>query len=252
MKLFLPTLAAAFRIAVFISCILFYTVSNAQPANDNCANAVLLVSNSACVNTAGTVLNATSSAVAVAPCTGNPNDDVWYRFVTTSTDHTITLSNIGANLNTSGARFQVFSGTCGTLTSIGCGVGTTPLTLTTLARNTTYYIRVYSAGAAAIASSAGFNICVTHPAAPAPLIDLGKSFINVSKPIGGTVETNDILEIRASVVVRAASFDSCSFTDVVPAGTSYVAGSLKVLTNEGKRSKHLQMQNLMHRMMKAG
>ncbi|MBC7875226.1 MAG: T9SS type A sorting domain-containing protein, partial [Ferruginibacter sp.] len=154
---------------------------------------------------------------------------------TTSTDHTITLSNIGANLNTSGARLQLFSGTCAGLTSVACG--TTSISVTTLARSTTYYIRVYSAGAGALTSNAGFNICVTHPAAPTPLIDLGKSFINISKPSGGTVEPNDILEIRASVVVRAASFDSCRFTDIVPAGTSYIASSLKVLTNEGKSYK---------------
>lgn len=236
MKLFLPTLVLGFRIAIFITGLLFCTTVYAQiPANDNCAASVLLTSNSSCVNTAGTVQNATSSGVAVAPCTGNPNDDVWYRFVTTSTDHTITLSNIGANLNTSGARLQLFSGTCAGLTSVACG--TTSIAITTLARNTIYYIRVYSAGTTAITSNGGFNICVTHPAAPAPQIDLGKSFINISKPTGGTVETNDILEIRASIVVRSASFDSCSFTDIVPTGTTYIANSLKVLTNEGKTYK---------------
>jgi hypothetical protein len=238
MKLFLPALTGAFRtIVFFISVLLFSSGAFAQPANDNCATSVLLVSNSACVNTAGTVQNATSSGVAVAPCTGVADDDVWYRFVTTSTDHTITLSSLGSNLNTSGARFQLFSGTCASLTSIACGIGTTPLALTTLARNTTYYIRVYSAGNTILTSNAGFNICVTHPAAPTQQIDLGKSFINVSKPTGGTVETNDILEIRASVVVRSASFDSCQFTDIVPAGTSYIPGSLKILTNEGKTYK---------------
>ena len=96
---------------------------------------------------------------------------------------------------------------------------------------------MYSAGGTVLTSNAGFNICVTHPTAAIPQIDLGKSFINVSKPTGGTVEPNDILEIRASVVVRAASFDSCRFTDVIPTGTTYIAGSLKVLTNEGKTYK---------------
>ncbi len=237
MKLFLPTLVAGVRTATFIFAMLCCTYALAQPANDNCAASVLLTSATSCINTAGTVQNATNSGVAVAPCTGNPDDDVWYRFVTASTDHTITLSNLGSNLNTSGARFQLFSGACGTLTSVACGIGTTPLTVTTLARNTTYYIRVYSAGSIVLTSNAGFNICITHPAAPTPQIDLGKSFINVSKPAGGTVETNDILEIRASVVVRAASFDSCRFTDIVPTGTTYVAGSLKILTNEGKTYK---------------
>lgn len=236
MKTFLPTLIAGVRIILLACSLLFFTQSvSAQPANDNCAAAVLLTSNTACVNTAGTVQNATNSGVGVAPCTGTADDDVWYSFVTTSTDHTITLSGIGANLNTSGPRMQLFSGACGALTSVACG--TTSIAITTMARNTTYYIRVYSAGAAVLLSNAGFNICVTHPAIPVPQIDLGKSYINTSKPTGGTVETNDILEIRASVVVRSGAFDSCRFTDVIPTGTSYIPGTLKIITNEGKTYK---------------
>ncbi len=204
----------------------------AQPANDNCGSATLLTSSTSCVNTNGTVIAATNSGVAVAPCTGTADDDVWYRFVSVSTDHTITLSNIGSNLNLSGPRLQLFSGTCGALTSLACG--TTNITVTNLARNTTYYIRVYSAGNTAITSNGGFRICVTHPTIPTPLIDFGKSYVNISKPSGGTVETNDILEIRATVVVRSGSFDSCSFNDVIPAGTSYIPGTLRILTNEGK------------------
>ena len=234
MKLFLPIRIFVFRIVLSVTGFFSCTNVDGQPVNDNCATSVLLISATSCVNTAGTVQNATNSGVAVAPCTGNSDDDVWYRFVTTSTDHTITLSNIGVNLNTSGARFQLFYGTCGALLSIGCGIGTTPLTITTLARNSTYHIRVYSAGSVILTSTAGFSICVTHPVAPVPQIDLGKSFINISKPTGGTVETNDILEIRASVVVRSAAFDSCRFTDLVPTGTTYIPNSLKILTNEGK------------------
>lgn len=231
-KTFAPLCAPAWRFVILLTFLFLTSTCFAQPANDNCASSVLLTSNGAC--STGTVVNATNSGIAVAPCTGSAADDVWYRFVTASTDHTIQLSAIGSNLNTSGARFQVFSGTCGSLVSVGCGSGTTALTITTYARNTTYYIRVYSAGAGAITTNGNFTICVTNPAAPTPLIDLGKSFINVSKPTGGTVEPGDILEIRASVVVRGGSFDSCRFTDVVPAGTSYVTGSLKVITNEGK------------------
>lgn len=180
MKLIVPTHIAWVSAIQFISFFLLFSYSAfAQPANNNCATAVLLTSNTACVNTAGTVQNATNSGIAVAPCTGTADDDVWYRFVSVSTDHTITLSSIGANLNTSGARIQLFSGACGALTSVACG--TTTITNTTLARNTTYYIRVYSAGGTVLTSNAGFNICVTHPAAPAPQIDFGKSFINISK-----------------------------------------------------------------------
>src|SRR5262245_12426967 len=82
------------------------------PVNNNCGAAIVLTSGTSCVNTAGTVANATNSGIPVAPCTGTPDDDVWYTFTTVSTDHTITLSSIGSNLNTSGPRIQLFQGTC--------------------------------------------------------------------------------------------------------------------------------------------
>ena len=66
-------------------------------------------------------------------------------------------------------------------------------------------------------------------------VDFGKSYINVTKGLnGGTVETGDILEIRASFVVRAGTYDSCRYQDVVPAGTTFITGTIRVLTNEGK------------------
>lgn len=66
-------------------------------------------------------------------------------------------------------------------------------------------------------------------------IDFGKSYINVTKGLnGGTVEPGDTLEIRASFVVRSGTYDSCMYADAVPAGTSYINGTIRVLTNEGK------------------
>lgn len=71
--------------------------------------------------------------------------------------------------------------------------------------------------------------------ASAQNIDFGKSFVNVTKGTsGGTVEPGDVLEIRASIVVRSGTFDSCGYFDAVPAGTAFIAGSIRVLTNEGK------------------
>jgi len=70
--------------------------------------------------------------------------------------------------------------------------------------------------------------------------DFGKSYINVTKGTnGGTVEPGDILEIRASIVVRKSGssntlIDNVTYTDAVPAGTTFVPGSIAVLTNEGK------------------
>lgn len=71
--------------------------------------------------------------------------------------------------------------------------------------------------------------------ASAQNIDFGKSYINFTKGnLGGTVEPGDILEIRSSIVVRSGTYDSCGYFDVIPAGTTYIPGTLRVLTNEGK------------------
>jgi hypothetical protein len=65
--------------------------------------------------------------------------------------------------------------------------------------------------------------------------DYGKTYINVSKGAnGGTVETGDTLEIRTTFVVRASYYDSCAYYDTIRAGTVYIPGTLKILTNEGK------------------
>ncbi|MER3470497.1 MAG: hypothetical protein C4330_03985 [Chitinophagaceae bacterium] len=66
-------------------------------------------------------------------------------------------------------------------------------------------------------------------------IDFGKSYINVTKGVsGGTVEPGDLLEIRASLVVKSGTYDSCAFFDVLPTGTSYISNTIRILTNEGK------------------
>jgi len=76
--------------------------------------------------------------------------------------------------------------------------------------------------------------CITVVAG-AQTVDYGKSYINLTKgATGGTMEPGDILQIKATFVVKSGTLDSCGFFDNIPAGTSYIAGSLAVLTNEGK------------------
>lgn len=61
--------------------------------------------------------------------------------------------------------------------------------------------------------------------------DYGKSFVDYN---AGTIQPGDTLQIRATFVVKSGTFTNCSYTDVVPANTTYVPGSLCILTNEGK------------------
>jgi hypothetical protein len=68
----------------------------------------------------------------------------------------------------------------------------------------------------------------------------GKSYVNITKGVsGGTIEPGDILEIRATIAVSRLgsnailSINRAHFVDTIPANTTYVAGTLRILTNEG-------------------
>lgn len=119
-----------------------------QPANDNCANAVALTVNLNAVCNAssqGYTLGATDSGLAPSPCFGNPDDDVWFKFVATASSHKISLNTIESIGTTDNydIYFQVFSGTCGNLSSILCSDPNSSL-VSGLTVGATYYVRVFS------------------------------------------------------------------------------------------------------------
>lgn len=141
-----------------------------QPVNDECINAISLTvnSNAVCTSqTQGYTLGATQSAVTPGTCFGNPDDDVWFKFVATATSHKISLNkvqSIGANYNDD-IYFQIFGGSCGNLTSILCSDPVSSL-VTGLTVGATYYVRVYSYDG--FGSNQSFTICVgSIPPTPA-------------------------------------------------------------------------------------
>lgn len=141
-----------------------FTTTPPPPSNDECASAVTLTVNpdmNCTAVTAGTTLAATNSNIDPDTCYGVPDDDVWYKFTATESDHIISLSNIvsvGSDYSES-VQFQVFSGDCNGLTSIFCspysGVGV----VSGLTVGETYYVRVYSTNDGG-ESAQSFNICV--------------------------------------------------------------------------------------------
>lgn len=127
------------------------------PTNDECATAIALsVSTGAICTTAYSsyTQGATSS---MAGCTGTADDDVWFSFVAFSPVHDIDLTNFTGS---SDMVMEVFSGTCGSLTSIDCS-DPQSLSLTGLTPGDTYYVRVYTYGSSAVNST--FDICITSP-----------------------------------------------------------------------------------------
>lgn len=125
-------------------------ISFAQPANNLCGAAIPITSATTCVTTAGTTTAATYTAVPGACAT---TADVWYSFTAQTTNPTITIGTL------TNRRFQVYSGTCGSLTSIFCSTGTGGAVVSGLTVGTTYYVRVYSTS-----TTGAFTICITDPA----------------------------------------------------------------------------------------
>ena len=134
--------------------------------NDECITARSLPVNPAttCANSVnGTAQFATQSQPG---CTGSADDDVWYSFIATSTIHSVTVTP--GTLND--AVLEVFSGTCGSLTSLVCQDTTINFspevaTISGLTIGATYYVRVYSYFNNA-SHSGTFSMCVTTPYDP--------------------------------------------------------------------------------------
>ncbi len=137
-------------------------------ANDDCANAITLTSGVTCSPTNGSTVGATQSLAAITcgALTGTADDDVWYKFVATATNHTVTVAgSTGFN-----AVVDIRSGACNGA-NIGCSDATTSggtevVALTSLTVGSTYLIRIYSFGNG-VGNQGTFTICVTEPA-PAP------------------------------------------------------------------------------------
>src|SRR5688572_837305 len=136
------------------------------PANDDCSGAITLGSGTSCSNTAGSVVNATSSAGLPAGCeTAGTHYEVWYKFVATNNTHTATVSGRGSNFTS--PQVQLYSGACGSLTSIACG--TTSVSSAALNIGITYHIRVSNIGSSP-ATNGGFDICITNPTPPVVVV----------------------------------------------------------------------------------
>lgn len=143
------------------------------PTNDDCSGAVTLTVNPDfnCSNvTSGSTLGATDSGFIPDPCSGEPDDDVWYKFIATADSHRISLNNVNSvgSIQDSEIYYQLFSGTCGTLSSYICPDDPSmPLSglISGLTVGETYYIRVYSYNGAG--SNQSFDICIsTLPPTP--------------------------------------------------------------------------------------
>jgi len=146
-----------------------FTTAPVAPANDLCANATPLTVNvTTCTNTLGTNLGATASGTtAPAPTCGGAAlgtlVDVWYSAVVPANGNLTVTTSAATGSLVDDTVIELYTGTCGSLTSIGCNDdngtdGFSTLALTGLTPGATVYVRVRTYNATA---NGAFNICAT-------------------------------------------------------------------------------------------
>ncbi len=180
--------AGTFDIAV--SCV----VPPTPPANDMCADAVAAPVNTdlACgmvVN--GTIEAATDSGTDTPPedntiCGGTEDDDVWFSFVATNTQHQIDLTNVTGS--TTDLYHSVWEGSCGALTNIICSDPNSS-TVVGLTVGATYYVRVYS-WTATTGQDSVFDLCIGTPPPPPPGDECGDAIPYPGDVTAGTCVTD--------------------------------------------------------------
>ncbi len=147
-----------------------FNICITHPTYDDCAGAILLQSDVDCHPVFGSVTDATpDNGFAPGSCdaySGTPlGAGVFYKFVATHTEHTITVSPLG-DLDAVVVLYQ--GNDCSNLTEVQCedtpgGPGvTTILDANGLTPGETYWVRIYDYGSQN-ASNGDFNICVTNP-----------------------------------------------------------------------------------------
>ena len=134
------------------------------PANDDPCNATLVTVNAdlACGTvSAGTVSCAGNSGIAACAGSG-ADDDVWYKFVATSTVHNFDVLNVSGSVTD--MVHEIFSGACGALSSVGCSDPNSSQ-FSGFTIGVTYYVRVYTYTSTG-GQNTTFNLCIGTPPPP--------------------------------------------------------------------------------------
>jgi len=208
--------------------------------NDECSNATTLTVNTACSYTNGSTVGASNSTSTPAPTCANftsgTSTDVWYKFVATSTNHTI-----GSNTGTiTDGGMALYSGTCTGLTLIECDDDDSPNGLMPQIQRAdfivgqTYFIRFW---AYSTTTTGTFDICVTAPGVITCPSGLGTGYQTIaSLPFSDNSQTTcgDVNDLTSSNVTTCGSTSYYTGEDYVYIFTPTSSGQMTInLTSTG-------------------
>ncbi len=164
---------------------------------------------------------------------------------TTLTNRTLISLNVGTLNIIAGQRICVEVGwnySAGTATNVNCIISRGSSSATDLPVNNT----TTTANTPWVEFSQTLVFMPTNANAGSAIIDYGKTYVNITDgTIGGTINPGDVLEIRATLVVKQNSsgqhraIDSVAFYDTLSPGLGLglLPDSIALRTNEGKLYK---------------
>lgn len=128
----------------------FFSIS-VTPAlnNDDCNGAITLTPSDKLFGEFSVEATTFSSTQSLPGCTGNADDDVWFTFTATRNNHVLDVAIESAAISGSGFIYELYSGSCASLTSIKCDTVQADLLeqLKNLTVGQQYYLRLYSRAA---------------------------------------------------------------------------------------------------------
>jgi RHS repeat-associated protein len=182
------------------------------PVNDEPCNAIELTSSSTCTYQTFTNVDASASSVPVPSCSiGVLDADVWFKATIPVGFGSLQIDT--KNMGLTDGFMAVYSGSCGSLTEIGCDDNSSfnpsmPKLIVTGAPGTTIWIRVWGFGA----ETGTFGICVkTGEAIGVPLND---NLCNAAVLTAGTECSFTTFSNRDASIEEGIAEPSCAFGSV--------------------------------------
>lgn len=113
--------------------------------NDECSGAVVIQVDDQSYSPNAVEATLYSATQSMTPCAGTQAKDVWFKFTATKPNLAIQMTTPNVGLANTGFRYELFSGTCGALTSLKCDtVKDMEDALNNLVAGQDYYIRIYA------------------------------------------------------------------------------------------------------------
>ncbi|MFN8275657.1 MAG: T9SS type A sorting domain-containing protein [Flavobacteriaceae bacterium] len=170
------------------------------PANDDCSGAESITVGTAFADFAvvGTTASASTVSGLTYNCQTNRKNDVWYSFTVPASGSVTVETDTSAGTSVTDTVLSVFTGTCGSLTEVGCdddtGNGNFSITnVTGLTPGDTVYVGVWTWGTSA---DGEFQVSVYDPTAATSSFD-NANFTYYPNPVDTVLNLNYVKNISS-------------------------------------------------------